>query len=45
MTKKPRTTKQSNKGRKLDLVICNLEKKVDPKSTSQGGTCARVYCI
>lgn len=43
MTKKP---KQSNKDRKLDLVIRHLEKKVDPKSSAQTGTsCARIYCI
>jgi hypothetical protein len=46
MAKTQPTTKHSNKERKLDLVIRNLEKKVDPKSSSQsGGTCARVYCI
>jgi hypothetical protein len=46
MTKTSTTIKQSNKDRKLDIVIRSIDKKVDPKSSDQAGTsCARVYCI
>jgi hypothetical protein len=42
MTKTPPKTKKDNK---LDLVIRNLEKKVDQSTSQSGGSCARVYCI
>lgn len=45
MTKKPAI--KTNKSRKLELVVRDLEKKVEPHSASQaaGGSCARVYCL
>lgn len=44
MTKTQAKTK-SKKDSKLDLVIRNLEKKVDQSGSQFGGSCAAVYCI
>ena len=44
MTRTQATTK-SKKQSKLDLVIRNLEKKVDKSTSQSGGSCASIYCI